>query len=180
MSLEQKLNKALNSNNEELMHDVFEEIYNSYSKLVYFIINQKIQNKMDSEELTQDVFIAFFNNITKTSIKNIKYYLIQSAKNKVLNYLKQRKDNILFDENIVYEKVDNHNHDKDDVINRMHEILNDFEVEIIVNHIIYDYTFKELSVIYNKNINSIISIYNRALRKYKKGVKSFECQKTNN
>ena len=52
--------------------------------------------------------------------------------------------------------------------------LNDIEIEIIIQHIIYDYSFKELSKIYNKPINTIISIYNRAKKKLKERYESYE------
>ena len=73
MTLEQKLSIALKSNNEDSINSIFEEIYSSYWKLVYFIIMQYINNKLDVEELTQDVFISFFNNLDNNNVKNIKY-----------------------------------------------------------------------------------------------------------
>ena len=52
--------------------------------------------------------------------------------------------------------------------------LNDDEIEIILKYNIDSYTFKELSLELNKSINTIISIYNRSIKKFKKGVKKYE------
>mgnify|MGYP003308290920 CR=1 FL=1 len=43
MSLEFKLKKALDSNDELKIHNVFNEIYCQYGKLIYFIVI-KLQN----------------------------------------------------------------------------------------------------------------------------------------
>ena len=52
----------------------------------------------------------------------------------------------------------------------MKKVLSDEEINIIILHLIYDYTFKELADKYNKPISSISSVYSRALKKFKKGV----------
>ena len=51
MSLENKLLKAINSNNPNKIESVFEEIYYEYGKLVGFIISKYISKKEDIEEL---------------------------------------------------------------------------------------------------------------------------------
>jgi DNA-directed RNA polymerase specialized sigma24 family protein len=81
MTLENKLNRALKSNDINKIHEVFDEIYTIYGKLVYFKISQYVDNKLHVEELTQDVFVSFYNNIMTSKITNIKYYLVTSAKN---------------------------------------------------------------------------------------------------
>lgn len=90
MTLEQKLKHAIKSNDINKIHIVFDEIYRLYGRLVYFKIMQYIDNKLDVEDLTQDVFVSFYNNIKYIEVLNIKYYLVVSAKNKALNYLKKK------------------------------------------------------------------------------------------
>ena len=53
----------------------------------------------------------------------------------------------------------------------MKKVLSEEEINIIILHLIYDYTFKELADKYHKPISTISSVYNRALKKFKKGVK---------
>jgi len=174
MTLEKKLKQTIYSNDINLIHEVFDEIYSTYGRLVYFKIAQYINNQQDIEELTQDVFISFYNSCFKTSINNIKYYLMQSAKNKSLDYIKSKKENIILDENKIYEEKDYIDVNYEEVIEKMKLFLNDDEIEIILKHNIDGYTFKELSLELNKSINTIISIYNRSIKKFKKGVKKYE------
>lgn len=64
---------------------------------------------------------------------------------------------------------------------KMKRFLNNFEIEIIIKHNIDGYSFKELSIEYNKPLNTIISIYHRGLKKFKdvnKMIKS-KSKKTN-
>ena len=76
MTLENKLKHALKSNDINKIHGVFDEIYTMYGRLVYFKISQYVDNKLHVEELTQEVFVSFYNNIMNSEIINIKYYLV--------------------------------------------------------------------------------------------------------
>lgn len=171
MTLEQKLKLALKSKDSSKIHVVFEEIYYSYGKLVYFTIMQYVKNNMDVEDLTQDVFLNFFNNLLKTEIKNIKYYLVVSAKNKAINFIKANQGKIVLDENIVYEQEQSDfNKNYSIIILDMKKYLNEYEIDIIIQRAVYDCSFKELANKYGKSINTIISTYHRAVKKYLKGV----------
>ena len=171
LSLEKKLNKILKSNDENKIHEIFEEIYNEYNKLIFVTINNYIKNIQDSEELVQDTFVSFFNSLPKKEIINIKYYLLVIAKNKALDFIKLNKKNLNIYENVIYDSLDeNDNTFFTDLLYDLKKYLLDFEVELIINHIIYNFSFKELSKKYNLKINTLITIYNRAIKKYKKGV----------
>lgn len=170
MTLENKLNRALKSNDINKIHEVFDEIYTIYGKLVYFKISQYVDNKLHVEELTQDVFVSFYNNIMTSKITNIKYYLVTSAKNKGIDYLHKKKDNVIFDEKSIFEKEDNSiNIEYNEIIETMKLFLTDLEIEIILKHVVDGYSFKQLASMYNKPLNTIFSIYSRSIKKFKKG-----------
>lgn len=170
MTLEKKLKCAIKSNDNKIIHDVFEEIYVTYGKLVYFKIMQYVTNKFDAEELTQDVFVSFYNNLYSTNILNIKYYLIASAKNKAIDFIKKKKEVLISDEKTIFEVEDVVDKciEYDEIIEAMKKFLSEFEIEIIIKHIMDDLSFKQLSIQYKKPLNTIISIYHRALKKFKK------------
>lgn len=170
MTLEKRLKCAIKSNDNKIIHDVFEEIYVTYGKLVYFKIMQYVTNKLDAEELTQDVFVSFYNNLYSTDILNVKYYLIASAKNKAIDFIKKKKEVLISDENTIFEVEDVVDKciEYDEIIDAMKKFLSEFEIEIIIKHIIDDLSFKQLSIQYKKPLNTIISIYYRALKKFKK------------
>lgn len=171
MTLEQKLKHAKRSNDIDKIHSVFNEIYVTYGKLVYFKISQYVNNKLDVEELTQDVFVNFYNNVVNNDIYDIKYYLLVSAKNKAIDFLKKKKEILILDDKIIFEKEDNitSNIEYEELINKMKTFLNDFEIEVIIKHNLNGKSFKQLSIEYNKTPNTILSIYHRALKKFKKG-----------
>lgn len=170
MTLEHKLKNALKSNNETQIHIVFNEIYNEYSKFVYFVILSYIDDLDDAEDLTQDVFISFFNSLNKTNIRNLKYYLLTIAKNKSINHLKKKQIITISSDDESLPETTTENNDKyNQIILKMEHCLTPFETEIILKHVVYDYTFKELGILYNKPLNTIISTYHRAVKKYLKG-----------
>ena len=168
--MEQKLlYKAIKSNNEEKILEACDLIYQKYQKLIYFIISKYITNVFDIEDLTQTVFINFFNNLEKIDLtKNIKYYLVTSAKNLALNFIK-KQNKIDYDDVLIYQTKDqnNNNYLYCDLINDLQKHLNEEQINIIILHTIEGYTFKEIAKKYNKKTNTIITIYNRALKQYK-------------
>ena len=164
MTLENKLKRALNSNDINKIHEVFDEIYSTYGRLIYFKISQYVDNKLYVEELTQDVFVSFYN------FGFTFYSLVISAKNKAIDYLKTKKENVIFDEKVIFEKVDNSkNSEYNKIIEKMELFLNEFEIEVILKHVVDGYSFKQLASMYNKPLNTIFSIYSRGLKKFKKG-----------
>lgn len=172
MSIEKKLKKTLISNNYDAINNTFEEIYNEYSKLVYFTIMKYVDNAMDIEDLVQETFTDFFNKIKSNEINNIKYYLLVAAKNKCINFNKKQGNYLfIYDDKIIFSKEENLvNKDYIYILNEIKSFINDFELEIIVNHVIYDLPFRELASIYNRPINSILSTYHRGIKKIKKGL----------
>lgn len=168
--MEQKLlYKAIKSNNEEKILEACDLIYQKYQKLIYFIISKYITNVFDIEDLTQTVFTNFFNNLEKIDLtKNIKYYLVTSAKNISLNFIK-KQNRMDYDDVLIYQTKDqnNNNYLYCDLINDLQKQLNKEQINIIILHTIEGYTFKEIAKKYNKKTNTIITIYNRALKQYK-------------
>ena len=144
--------KKLKSYNEEEIRYSFNCVYNQYFKLVCFCISQYISSKEDVEEIANDTFISLFNNIDKLEEnKNLKYYLLTIAKNNAISFLrKYSKYSSLSAELITlipYEE--------------------DFHSNDLIEHLIYGYSFKEISIKNNVSINTITSKYRRTLTKAK-------------
>lgn len=161
-----KLIKILKSNNEEEIRYAFKCVYEKYFKLVCFCISQYVNSKEDVEELANDTFLSFFNNIDNLDLnKNIKYYILVTAKNNAINHIKKHsKYTLLSDEqliNIAYEE----SYESNDIINYLKEILSNEEISIMINHLLYGYSFKEIAKKENKSINTIMSKYRRSVKK---------------
>lgn len=174
MSMEQKLRLALKFADEQMIHETFNEIYITYGKLVYFTISKYIENRSDVEDLTQEVFLKFFNGLNKTEVKNIKYYLLTSAKNTAINFLRSKKIEFELDERILFDTLC----DKEDgnlcgdIIKDLKSFLTKEEVYIILQHVLYDKSFKEISNECGKHISTIMAKYYRSINKIrKKGIR---------
>ena len=170
MKIEDRIKEALIYYNINEINQIFNEIYLEYFKLIYFIISKYIKNKEDIEELVDNVFINFYQKIKTTPVDNVKYYLVVSAKNISINFLKKKRiETTELDDNFIYESTIIKSNDKYyEIIEDMKKVLTDFEIEIILKHVIYDYTFLELSNLYDKPQKTIYSAYSRAIEKYKK------------
>jgi len=168
-SLEHKLIKAIKSKDQATLTKVFKEIYDTYYKLVIYIANQYLKSKEDVEEVCDDVFLNFFNHLENFSYDgNIKYYLTTSAKNSALS--KVRFNNIR-DAEEMSDEVGEEDIYETDLVKVMKKYLTSEEIEIINLHAIYDYTFLEIGQKLDKPLNSVKSMYRRAIEKVQKGVK---------
>lgn len=163
------MKKNIESNNSKKIYDSFEKIYLQYGKLVCFKIMEYIKDQSIAEDLMQDVFLSFFNNYEK--VKNVKYYLISSARNKAIDYLKNKNNSIVIDEKYIYDNEEiSQDIDLtlyDDVLSKMSEVLSTFEIEIVLKHTIDNLSFKSIAKTYNKSINTILTTYYRAIKKVK-------------
>lgn len=172
MNLENKLRRAILSHNISKVETIFEEIYYEYGKLVAFIISKYVYRKEDVEELVDDVFVSFFKIIFKSEIQNIKYYLTVQSKNAAINFMKNKinKLEVIYNEEFVLNEISKDNLFFD-LINDINKILNEEEMNIILLHVVYNYTFEELANKYHKPLSTIASTYRRAIRKINKGDK---------
>ncbi len=173
MNYEKELTKAIRKNDIARIEELFEGIYLEYGKLIGFIISKYVSKKEDLEELVNDVFLQFSRVLFDIKLDNIKYYLVVTAKNTAINFLK-RKDNKLdveYNEEYIVnkkeEQVDNSKYYE--LIYEMEQYLSELEINIIILHSVYDYSFKELAIKYHKPASSINSIYHRAITKFNKG-----------
>ena len=165
-----EIKKAVNNNNRSLLEAVFEQIYYKYSQLVKYVIYKLVGDSDLTDDLTQEVFTSFFNTIRSSEIKNIKYLLVTIAKNKSIDYLRKNKIDVIVDDNLVlnfgYEQENNIS----EMINDLRLYLSEDEIEIIVLHLVYDFTFKKIASIQNVTTSVINNKYNRAIKKYKNKV----------
>lgn len=167
LNLEQKLKYALKSKNKNQINDVFEEIYYEYGHLVGFVISKYVSSKLDIEELINDVFLSFFNNLDKIKMKNIKAYLSTSAKNKAIDYLRKNKNAYILENDLLMNMGSNDNTLYSLILNDMKKILTTEEIEIILEHIVYNQSFKTIALKFNKPTSTISTKYYQAIEKYR-------------
>lgn len=163
---------GLQSENENIAVRYFKNVYEKYFKLVCFCISNYVKNSLDVEELANDTFVSLYLNRNRLDMnKSLKYYIVVIAKNKALSFT--TKNNKYVDEPLematdisyYYENESN------DVIKKLETILNEEELFIVINHLIYGYTFAELANKMNYTLNVVAGKYKRALDKAAKEIK---------
>lgn len=168
----QKILKVIKSGNREKIDREFSEIYEKYKGLVCFILTKYIDNQFEIDDLLQESFISVFNNIDRIKT-DFKGYIASISKNKALNYLKQKKKYCLLSDAEIDKSVliDETRSNLRLLIDDLNKKLNEEEVNIIIYHLVYDYTFKDIAINLNMKESTIKTKYFRALRKYNENKK---------
>jgi len=164
--VDKKFFAALKSGDRKLIDTAFADVYNKYAKLIAFVVGKYVADSEVVKEIVNDTFIGFFNH-AKSVDGNIKYYLSVSAKNNAITYLRKEKQSgvkvpLEYAESICeYEG-------REKVVDELLKVFSREQVDIIILHAVEGYTFKEIAKMTGKNVNTVITIYNRAIKKFKK------------
>lgn len=164
MIIESQLIRRIKQRDEE----AFEIIYRKYEGLIYYIALSITKNKEDAEEIVQDTFLNMFKSIDSYQEKNkFKQWLMQIARN--LSYNKvtrnKEKDNIK-DNDFIYTTPSSE--DSIDYILTIKGTLDGQESYIVINKIVYNFSFKEIAQDLNMTVNQVQGIYYQSLKKLKK------------
>ena len=151
----------------ERLEREFKKIYDSYAKLLFYISFRIVNNVSDAEDAVNEAFLNFFNNYYE--VKNIKYYLVTSVKNISYNILiKKNKQNIIsIEENNIILEDPSSNSGINNLLDDFRVFLNEEEIEILLDHIIYCMTFTDIAKQRNKTRFSVASKYRRIIEKIK-------------
>ena len=154
------------SKNRNKMENAFTSIYNEYSYLVFYISFEIVKNKEVAKEIVNETFMKFYETREKIyKLSSLKSYLTSTCRNLSINYVKSNKETSEYNDEI--SGRDDVRDEFDDYIEKFSKFLNKEELDLIVYHYLYGYTFKEISNIKNVSINSISSKFKRALDKVK-------------
>ncbi len=76
----------------ENKNSYFEDLVSSYQKPLVRVVNNLIYSEEDAKDITQEVFIVFYNNIEKfRGESSVFTYLYRIALNKSIDYLRKNK-----------------------------------------------------------------------------------------
>ena len=175
MDLNKKLSNLIRINDSTEIRNTFNEIFNEYSKLVFFVANSILKNKEDAEDVTSECFVLFFNAIQKTNIKSIKYYLTTCCKNLAIKKLKENESIVQLDENIINERI---NKDEKNSIIEYLDLVDAFksisnkDKLIVFYRVEYELSFKEIAKKLNLSYFATFHRYNRTIKKIKKDLEN--------
>ncbi len=162
--------KRIKKGNHEALDVFIEHLYPQ----VYAFIYKKVKGDDIAKDLTQEVFVKFIRSLPTYTYENkVMNYLYKISSHVCISYYRSKKNHLEIKEEIVHDKnVDVHEtiikqftHDK--LIEAI-QLLKPEQQDVIILKYFEQYTFKEISKIYNQNISTIKSRHYQALVKLKK------------
>jgi len=155
-----------------------EEIYRSYIKDVYKYTFYILKNKEQSEDLTSEAFLRFFESKSNITSTNIKPYIIGIARNMIFDKYKDKsyQNYSLFNssgEIIEFEDKQYNMEDNEIDNNLIATIKNNLDKldkltqEIIILKIWEELKFNEIAEIVKENINTVKTLYYKGITQLK-------------
>lgn len=149
-------------------YDSFDEFYNLTSRILYVIINDIVKNRNDTEDLMQETYLKFLENVDNCLLdKYPKSYLMKIGKNNAINFYHKKKHELIDDEVLDYIPEDK---EESKVSLGIIDKLVDPDKMVVELHIIGNFTFKEIASIMDKPLGTVLWIYNKAIKKLQKEV----------
>ncbi len=136
----------------------FDSFYEKYRKLIYGVVFSILKNREDSEDMVQNIFMKIFNlPVDKLPKENEATWLYSITKNETLNYLKKQRKDENIDEIYYISREDSEILELIDMetFNNMIKNLKKEEQEIIALKIISNLSFKEISDLLGKSVNTV-------------------------
>lgn len=155
----------------ELKHDnldFFDDFYDLTKKQVYYAIMMIVKDVEATEDIMQDTYLRFLNNINRYKDNtNVIAFIVTIARNLAINYYNRRKKEMYFDYTN-YE--DFHSHKDTPLLDLMYETLEGEELQVFTLHIIDELKHREIAKIMKKPLGTITWLYNKAVKKMKQKV----------
>ena len=148
--------------------EAFDVIYDTYKNLIYFCMYQITKDASTSEDLLQEAFIKMYENINLYKQNtNFKAWFVKLAKNIALNYLRNKKETVIYEDKTQRENKD-FEKETFEVIKHLETFLSKEETEVVILKIIYDFTHQEIANTLDKPLGTILWMYQKAVQKMKK------------
>lgn len=152
----------------------FETLYHEYHKIVFYVIYQIVKNQEVTKDLVQETFFTVYNKIDQYGGGSLKYWIITIAKNIAINYYNRKivkEQKIIRDDEIVDNIIVEDYHSLGKYEELLDENFNPDEKNIIVYHVVFGYSYKELGLIFNEKPKTIGKKCRQLVKTLKKIVK---------
>jgi RNA polymerase sigma-70 factor (ECF subfamily) len=147
----------------------FKLLYDTYYRLVYFVIIKIVHNKQDAEELSQDTFVKIYNTIESFEGENFQSWIYTIAKNTALNFYNRtlkKRAHIISNEALVQNAKT-----EDYAISPLHEmLLKNFSVEtadIIISKAVFDFSFDHIANMMQLSKSYVYKNYTSSIERLK-------------
>ena len=140
----------------------FDEFYNSTKKSVYFAIYLIIKDEMMTEDLMQETYVQFLENVKKIpKDSNMEGFLVTSANNRAINYFNRHKREVEFSSSLVTYSYSSDKLLDTGLLKLVKQTLDEKECEIFLLHVLGEYTFQEISKMLDIPIGTLTWTYQR-------------------
>lgn len=158
----------------KLSKQAFGAIYEKYHDQVLQYFLRRVGDDAIAEDLTHDVFVKAFGNLSTFEVRNANYltYLLRIAHNHLVNYYRSQKMHISCDECKELEapsRVEAH-HTKIDVAQQMGE-LTTHEQRLLQLKYHQGYKMHEIAERLGKSVNAVKLQFSRLRKKIKKNIR---------
>lgn len=152
-------------------NEKFIRLFESYSSKVFFTILGIVKDKQDAEDIFQDTALKAYKSFNKLKDTNsFNTWIIKIAINNSYDYIKRNRLTYNIDElQIPY--YDNYGYKDEILLDALNMLSSDERIVVILK--VYDeMSYKEISKIVDRPINTLKSVYTRSLIKLKKYLES--------
>lgn len=149
--------------------ELLDELYSLIKNDIYSFALSKVKNSFDIDDIIQETIVAIYKNAKLYTPKGKPLAWIITIENNLINKMYNDKNKFLeLDENIYNNKFiidDSKKYIDNGFLVKLLNHLNQDERQIISLHIVSDLKFKEIAQILNKPISTVLSKYNRSIKK---------------
>lgn len=155
-------------------------LFSIYLDPVYLFVKKMIGNEEDSRDVAQETFIKIWKNLYKyDERKKFSTWIFQIARNSAIDYLRKKRvlnfsDIQIDDEDVVLERIAKDEDDPERITVREEEVfllksavlnLPIKYREVVLLKLENDMSLEEISLVLNKPLNTVKSVYRRSLLK---------------
>lgn len=128
--------------------DVFDEFYELTKRQVYVSILSIVKNKTISDDIMQETYMRFLNNIHKYKEKtNVVAFIVTIARNLAINEYNKQKKEVFYDFS-TYEDTYIVEKDKDTpLLDIVYDTLSGDELQVFIMHVIDELKHREIAKI---------------------------------
>lgn len=170
-------NEAIRKASRELKKDPdanFAPFYDLTKRRVYFLAFSYTHDYALAEDLTQETYVSFLENLSKISLqRNPLSYLLSVARNKAIDELRKRHPDYELDKDDNTELVGRNDPSEDEAPSLLKEIeglLSPFEFQVYTLHVLGGLSFKSISRILKRPVGTLTYTYSASIDKLQKGV----------
>ena len=150
--------------------NALEALYKSTKSAVWALVLSRVKNPHDAEDILQDVYVRIFKNADKyTSVGKPMAWIFTIAKNLCVSLERSKSSfsDMGLDELMEYFHDSEMSEEDRVIIREIMSELSEEEQEIVILHAVSGYRHKDIAQMLSLPINTVLSKYNRAIKKLK-------------